>query len=79
VSEKIWEQTTPDEHGHHWHGAGDWAVRREDGGTISVEMDDCGCCGPHEVIQATTVAEFDAEWERIGAMLREQVRRGLEK
>ena len=79
MSEKIWEQMSSSETLGMHHGEGDWEVWRHDDGTVDVAVADCGCCGPIDVIKTQTVEEFDAEWERIGAMLREQVRRGLEK
>lgn len=59
---------------------GSWnVVGFRDGGGAYVAVDDCGCCGDVDVLQVKSVEEFDAEWKRIGKMLRTHVRRAVKK
>lgn len=57
-----------------WHV--DTGVR---GGGAFVAVQDCGCCGVTDVLHVKSVEEFDAEWERIGKMLRIHVERAVQR
>ncbi|GAA1454182.1 hypothetical protein [Nocardiopsis tropica] len=79
MSEMIWEQMKPDSSGDPYHGSGDWEVHLNADGTVTVAVADCGCCGPTDIVKAKSVEEFDAEWKKLGKLLRTHVRRGVKK
>lgn len=58
---------------------GCWRVAADThAGGVCVDVVDCGCCGSTEVLHVKSVEEFDAEWERVGKMLRERVKEAFE-
>lgn len=58
--------------------SGTWKVRTFQG-RADIEITDCGCCGSVDVLNVCSVEEFDAEWDRIGKMLRTHVRRATRR
>lgn len=74
---KIWEDQNSDRGSYTASISGNWQVHAHEDGTATVGVDDCGCCGVIDLADVASIEEFDAEWARIGGMLREQVQRAL--
>lgn len=77
MSEKIWEEKDSRRGSYTISIPGNWQVWKHKNGTLTVGVDDCGCCGYIDLVDVATFEQFNSEWERLGNMMRPHVQRAL--